>query len=116
MRVGRTVATFHLVLFAWIFFRAETLGGAVAVIRQIVTDFRPGEGIALRGFDGVEIAIAAIFVTVLEIIQLAEEKGIDRASFSRRPPWVRWTVYYAALFVILFFGRFDERQFIYFQF
>jgi len=36
-RVAATLLTFHYVCFAWVFFRAQTFGQAVAVLRQIAT-------------------------------------------------------------------------------
>ncbi len=36
-RLASTVITFHFVCFAWIFFRADTVSGAVGVLRQLLT-------------------------------------------------------------------------------
>ncbi|MBU8892799.1 MAG: MBOAT family protein [Bacteroidales bacterium] len=42
LRFISVFTTFHLVTFAWIFFRAESLEIATGMIRQIFTNFQPG--------------------------------------------------------------------------
>ena len=43
--------------------------------------------------------------------------GTGFANISIQPAWMRWSVYYAAVIVLLVFGSFSNSQdFIYFQF
>ena len=114
--VVRILVTFHLTLFAWIFFRAATLSDATTLVSRIVTDFRAGDGVTLPGFDAVEIGLGVGFALLLVAVEAFQERGVGREAFASRPAWVRWSVYYAAIVAILLFGRFDEREFIYFQF
>lgn len=114
--VVRTMITFHLVLAAWIFFRAATVGDAVTMLGRIATSFDPTSGIALRGFDAVELWISLVSIVALEVVHVFQERGSVGRAIAARPAWVRWTIYFAVVLVILLFGRFDERQFIYFQF
>ncbi len=63
----RMLVVFHLVCLAWVFFRAETLGDAVALLRGL-SDWRAPEsasyatawaiviGLAVQGFDGLRLA------------------------------------------------------------
>jgi D-alanyl-lipoteichoic acid acyltransferase DltB (MBOAT superfamily) len=115
-RVVRTVATFHLTLIAWVFFRAASLSDVATIFDCIVNHFGAGEGIAVRGFDVTEVWLSVGFVALMEIVHVLRERGLGRDALAQGPAWLRWSVYYAAVFVILFFGRFDEREFIYFQF
>jgi alginate O-acetyltransferase complex protein AlgI len=115
--IAAALTTFHLVAFAWIFFRAESLADAIVVCRGIVSGVAPGQLFAgIPGFGPSEIALAILFVAVLELVQLAQGRFGLRELVLARPMWVRWGLYYVAVLVILLFGRFDEREFIYFQF
>lgn len=110
------LATFHLVTFAWIFFRAESVGDASTVVSRIARWADAAQPIAVPGFDGIELALAAVFVFVLEAVQLVQERGSVPACFGKLPGFARLALYAALIMVILLFGRFDERAFIYFQF
>ena len=48
--------------------------------------------------------------------QLVEERGSVPAWLGKMPGFARLALYAALIMVILLFGRFDERAFIYFQF
>ncbi len=115
-RVVRTLVTFHLVLVAWIFFRAATVGDAVTMLGRIFSAFEPAAGIALRGFDAVELWLSLVSIVALEAVHLFQERRSVGRAIAARPAWFRWTLYFAVVLIILLFGRFDERQFIYFQF
>ncbi len=110
------LATFHLVTFAWIFFRAESVGDASTVVSRIARWADAAQPIAVPGFDGIELALAAVFVFVLEAVQLVQERGSVPACLGKLPGFARLALYAALIMVILLFGRFDERAFIYFQF
>jgi hypothetical protein len=61
-------------------------------------------------------AIAILFSLML---LLYESPSIGRKIlefFNQSPMWSRWLVYYAALFILVFLGKFNNHQFVYFQF
>ncbi|MGB5035439.1 MAG: hypothetical protein WBQ66_02475, partial [Blastocatellia bacterium] len=101
---------------AWIFFRAESVGDASAVIMRIASWADAAQPIAVPGFDGIELALAVAFVILLESVQLVQERGSVPAWLGKLPDLARLALYAALIVVILLFGRFDERAFIYFQF
>ncbi len=113
-RVPRAIAvllTFHMVLVAWVFFRAATLADAVRVLQGFVS-VRISDPLALASFDGTELAIAIVSIAVLELVHVLERRDMLRG----RPVAVRWACYVGLIMTVLLFGKFDERQFIYFQF
>ena len=116
--------TFGFVTFAWIFFRAESLHNAALIIKKMY--FAPQELLRLvhtRKFGflhlgslkGVVIG-GFILIGLLFTIQWMELKYKVSQRFASFPSWQRWLVYYAAIFVLLFFGIHNKNQFIYFQF
>jgi hypothetical protein len=52
----------------------------------------------------------------MAFVEGVEGKGDMRHLFSKKSLPVRWAFYYLLLFVILFFGEYQEQAFIYFQF
>jgi D-alanyl-lipoteichoic acid acyltransferase DltB (MBOAT superfamily) len=115
-RVLGTLVTFHLVLFAWVFFRAETLATASRVITRVATELRVGQPLLLDGFGTVAMLLALTAVVSLEVVERVQLANAIGPRLAKRPAWLRWACYYGAVLVILWFGRFEEREFIYFQF
>jgi alginate O-acetyltransferase complex protein AlgI len=108
--------TFHLTVFAWIFFRANTLSDAVTLVRHLFS--WPTESlhplIAVIGHRQLMIAIA--LVAALEFIQWLERRTDMRYFLTTQPTWIRWPTYYGLGFAIVFLGVLEAKQFIYFQF
>jgi len=104
--------TFILVLFAWIFFRADSLNEAFYIIKKIFTS---------SGSVFYEIPSNLIFAVVgiisLIIIDLKREYFNDRISvLYNKNPFVRIAGIIFIIIVILVIGVLNGGQFIYFQF
>jgi D-alanyl-lipoteichoic acid acyltransferase DltB (MBOAT superfamily) len=115
-RAVAVLQTFLLVSFAWIFFRAASLGDALVAVSRIATGADWQQPVLLESFGAVEMALAVGFVVALELVQAAEARWDAGPKFSALPLSVRWACYYLLVVVVLLFGKFDEREFIYFQF
>lgn len=116
-RAVGALVTFHLAAFAWIFFRANTPADAVTIVSTIFSGsvLAPPQ-LALPSFDRLELAIAGAAILFLLAVEALQERYKLRPLLARQPAWARWACYVAAVLVILLFGEFDEREFIYFQF
>lgn len=104
--------TFGLVVFAWIFFRAENVGHAIRYISGIFTySIFNGPNISLKAY--IQIILIVIFISV-EWIGRNEEFAIEKIGF-RWPKLIRLSFYSLIILSILcFVGK--EQAFIYFQF
>lgn len=107
------VATFTLVCFAWIFFRANTVQDGFTIVNNILS-LKPG---------GIFIGFAAGFVYSILLIIFLLIAEINYEYFSNklsliyhRAAAVRGLGYILLLLVILIIGVFNGGQFIYFQF
>ncbi|RZJ29434.1 MAG: MBOAT family protein, partial [Flavobacterium sp.] len=102
--------TFALTVFAWIFFRANSLTHAVQYIKGI---FRPS---LLSKPEIIPLPILMLIVFFMIIEWLGREQQYAIAHFGLRwPKPVRWSFYYGLIIIILLFmGK--EQEFIYFQF
>ncbi|MCI1982400.1 MAG: MBOAT family protein [Oscillospiraceae bacterium] len=123
VRLYRAAATFVLVDFAWIFFRADSLWDAAVLIGNLFR-FNPAAfwngslfslGLAAPDFWAALLGIAAVTAADL----LSRRRDL-RQSLLNRGPACRWAVYIAGTMVILIFGIYgplqSPSQFIYFQF
>lgn len=111
----RVLVTFHLVTFAWIFFRANSLPDAFHVIRTAFSGL--DEGITGNlGLDIVQLSIAAAAVVVMEIVQSLQAHGLLDRIRRNSPVAVRWAVYALVVLVLLNLRTPIRSPFIYFQF
>ena len=102
--------TFLITLFAWIFFRSETVTDAQQYILHLfsrdllsVPEVFPKRVIVLIGF-----------LLVVEWFQREKNHGMQMQVESI-PIGVRWGVYYILVLIVLLFGA-SQHEFIYFQF
>jgi alginate O-acetyltransferase complex protein AlgI len=102
--------TFSLTVFAWIFFRSESLGQAIRYISKIfsssileVPDIKAGTLIGLL-----------MFFLLIEWLGREQEYALANFGFKWYKP-IRIAFYYAIFYVIFYYAG-SEQQFIYFQF
>ena len=111
-------ATFSLVVFALIFFRARDLNHAFSYIKGIFSRslFKSPDIKALVGSQN-HPYILFVFIFLFMLMEwMGREHQYALAAFGLKwPKAARWAFYYCiALFIFLFAGK--EQQFIYFQF
>lgn len=110
-------ATFALVCFAWIFFRAESLGHAFGFLSRMLSDFvaHPGGVLVFaRQYARLPLVWLLIGFVVLEWLT-RDEQPILR--LHRLPMAVRWSAYVIAALAVVFSMPFGAPpEFIYFQF
>lgn len=128
LRAWQVFATFHLVCFAWIFFRAGTLGDARYVITRLFADLygnlfelintttwknlflfdrAPREFVVLFFVSGV------LFVGTI----LSGQRFINLEEFlTKEKTPLRWAVYYILIMALIVFQVDGQKNFIYFQF
>ena len=109
------IITFHLVMLAWIFFRASSIEAAIFALNQIFTNLFTS--FSLTGTASAPLLIFSLFITasLFYIIDfMKENKRIKELFFSSS--YLRYGVYLFLIYTILLFGNTDKTQFIYFQF
>ena len=120
----RTVFTFCLVDFAWLFFRAPSFSAALGMLAHAVGNFQlsalVGQLFSL-GLDKANFFVALLAVAALLAADLfRERRGPLRPRLTCRPLPVRWACYLAGVLAVLIFGiygpGYDAAAFIYFQF
>ena len=118
--------TFILVLFAWIFFRANTISDAFYVISKIPHNFSKTfmeiatlneNTLKKMGIERVDFVISIAVILFMEVIHFMQRhKGI-RTMLKEKPLYLRYAVYAIFILGILVFGTYiNSASFIYFQF
>ncbi len=118
--------TFILVDFAWIFFRAASVGEAFEYCARIFTQWDPWSlfngAIYTLGLDRFEFNVLTVSVMALFLSELVRyfKKQTVADFLSEQCIWFRWAVIFALIFATLVYGiygiKFESSQFIYFQF
>lgn len=107
--------TFHLVTFAWILFRANSIGEAWHIITNMFR-FQPMDPVLNLGLDKFGLTVAICSLIVMESVHLLQRRRPVIQRLRARPAWFRWVLYAGAVVIILLFGVFNSLDFIYFQF
>jgi len=116
-RLWQALITFHLVCFAWIFFRANSAGDAFYLIGHLFTNVRLSLSGYNLGLPREELVIAGLAILIMEAVHLMQTRYDVVSLLGRRPTYLRWALYYALAGCIIFWGAFNNSsQFIYFQF
>jgi len=113
----RVAVTFHLVCFAWVFFRASSLSDAWYILRHMFVV--EGGSLLPRGafvLPREELVIPFAAIAVMEMVHWIQRRQDPREFLSRQPAWLRWSVYYVVFYATVFFGHAGSQQFVYFQF
>lgn len=119
----KILVTFSLTCFAWIFFRAKNISDAFYIATHLFVGL--GKAFSLHGLRVIngEIGIGTqgfitcvLLIIFMECVHSVQRLGSIRQSFSKRPIYFRWAIYYALILSIMFLGIFGKNQFIYFQF
>ena len=125
-KLGQVLTTFALTAFAWIFFRAPSLGDAFHYIRRMLTKWDPwsffnGELYKL-GLDRPEMNVLFVSMLILllaDLVRRFRKQQVD-AFLREQNLWFRWGVLLALAAAVAVFGvygpGYDAQQFIYFTF
>ncbi len=108
--------TVALVVFAWIFFRAETFGDARYFASNLFTTSSHSFQQVVDMISVQKLVTLFLGLVTLYFVEKMQEKISIGEWVERKPQWQRWGIYYFFTFFILIFGYFGAMQFIYFQF
>ncbi len=123
-KLFKIIVTFHLVVFAWIFFRANSISDAFSIIKKIpAINYSSITQDLVSGFHSeyvllgwTDLSVSLIAIAFLVVVELIHRRGNLIQFVSSKPLWLRWTAYYSLIVSIILFGIFRHAEFIYFQF
>ena len=110
------LVTFHLILITWVFFRAESLSDAYAILGRAT-----GSLVQLPSFIWARVMAGGVLFSLLLIALLISVEIIDERCpmwerLAAQPRYVRWGVYYLLVFGLIVLGTWQGQAFVYMQF
>lgn len=118
--------TFTLVTLAWVFFRANTVSDAIFIIKKfhyilpelssLTSGWKHFYALNCKNLPLRTIFWSLLYILLLEWVHYIQSVQSPDNFIRKQPMMVRWTIYYFLVFCILYFGVFENKDFIYFQF
>ena len=116
LNVIRVLFTFHLITFAWIFFRANTTSDAFTIIKRIYNSLGMlPKLLKIYPFTS-ELLISFALIATLIFVEILDERKSIWERIRTKPAFVRWAVYFALIFSLLILGKWGLAEFIYMSF
>ncbi len=129
-KLFRIFVTFHLVVLAWVFFRAQDISQAILILGKIarsavdlVTFSIPWETLASfswlsKKLNAADLRLVLVFVVAMELVHLFQRQKPMEKFFGDKPLPVRWGLYCLMIWSMIFFGIYGDNptEFVYFQF
>jgi len=111
----QVLLTCFLAIFAWIFFRANNLSDALYIISNI-THLGPVGNINLFTFRA-DFILSIFLIIVLFIVDILEEKMAFSETIIRNSPvYLKWAMLMGIVLSIFILGKWEDIDFLYFQF
>lgn len=119
------IFTFIAVDLAWVFFRASRLHQALSILKRCTRVFAElvhaithvGETVSkLLSANNYTIYGALLAILCLEVIHRIERDKPIYEIVGDKPVLMRWSIYIVTFVLIAYFGVYNSKQFIYFQF
>ena len=112
-KISQVITTIFLAWFAWIFFRANSFGEAILIIKRI---FIPSTG-ELNLFSNKSDFILALFlIGLLSVVEILEERIQLYSLLKKQIKPIKWIILLFILFAIIVLGKWESIDFLYFQF
>ncbi|MCF8369839.1 MAG: MBOAT family protein [Bacteroidales bacterium] len=107
--------TFVLVYFAWIFFRANSMQDAMLIIGNMLNFETYNLSVQLFHFRA-DFILSFVLIGVLIGVEVWQEKFRLIETLVSQPRIIKWAVYLLIIGSIMVLGKWDENDFLYFQF
>ena len=114
--VMQILITFHLIVFAFIIFRADDIEHALSLMMRMTVDFHPWDSTILQPLPVPEFLAALAGILLMETVHLLQFRMSVSERLFAMPLPVRWAAYCGLVYITIALGAFTSEQFIYFQF
>ncbi len=109
--------TFILAWFAWIFFRANSVGDAFTLIQNLFKiDASQFHLLHFPKVEAYELVVIFLLIGLMTLFYAMEEWGFKRLPLFSENVVVRWATYVLLMVLIIGLGVYTSNDFIYFQF
>jgi alginate O-acetyltransferase complex protein AlgI len=125
-RFIQVCVTFHLVTFAWIVFRANSLSDAWYVVTHLLSatsthispfSAQPSGFAALLNPVLMDQGLLSFVLLVVSVVLMSGGNYLrKRIRVQAQPVWIRWSLYYTLVLAMIYLAVYDDVGFVYFQF
>ena len=125
-RFIQVFVTFHLVTFAWIVFRANSLSDAWYVVTHLLSttsthistfSTQPSGIAALLNPVLMDQGLLRFVLLVVSVVLMSGGNYLrKRIRVQAQPVWVRWSLYYTLVLAMIYLAVYNDVGFVYFQF
>ena len=98
--VLRVLLTFHLIVIAWVFFRAKSIGDAVLILQKIGSRLAEMPGLLARYPFTAEHILGFGLIGLLLVVEILDERRSIFQRLAAAPVAMRWGVYYLVIFAV----------------
>lgn len=112
-KVSQIITTIFLAWFAWIFFRANSFGEAILIIKRI---FIPSAGDLNLFSNKADFSLALFLIGLLSVVEILEERIQLYSLLKKQIKPIKWIILLFILFAIIVLGKWESIDFLYFQF
>lgn len=118
----RVSLTFIVMMFVWVFFRAQNVDDAIYVLTHMFSGISHPYSYIVSGLYSFDMTMGELFFYLgiylipLFAVDLISVKYDLIEIINRRPAVIRYTIYYILVMMVLMFHYVGEVNFIYFQF
>lgn len=111
---SQVLGTFFLVVLGWVFFRSETMSGALSYLQRMLFEFSGGEYQHPLGYRMLDYFVLLLLFVLYEYMIRKDERN----PFKFKSRYVRFALYILMVFLLLLFydDTMNNRSFVYFQF
>ncbi len=108
------IITFSLTVFAWIFFRSESVNDGFSYLCNIIDSsvFTLPNLITPK----LEMIYTLFCILILLLFEWKNREKIYALNINHLSKFNRWAIYLTIILMIITFGTFNQNEFIYFQF
>ena len=110
------LVTFHLILITWVFFRAESLSDAYAILGRATDSLVQLPSLIWARVMAGGVLFSLLLIALLISVEIIDERFPMWERLAAQPRYVRWGVYYLLVFGLIVLGTWQGQAFIYMQF
>ena len=110
------VVTFPLILVTWVFFRAESLSAAYAILGRASSSLVQLPSLIWTRVTAGGVLFSLLLIALLISVEIIDERRPMWERLAAQPRYVRWGFYYLLIFGLIVLGTWQGQAFVYMQF
>jgi D-alanyl-lipoteichoic acid acyltransferase DltB (MBOAT superfamily) len=106
------ILMYHVACGGWLIFRANSMAQAGEMAWALIFDFHLASMLDLSQ----TLTKMVVFISLLFVVQVFQDWKKDTTIVLKAPAFIQYGFFVLIISLVVVFGDFDERPFIYFQF